>query len=124
IGREKLIIAGFFVYAIVYFCFGSYNSINIFLILFVLYGLYSALTDGSQKSMVSDLIGCDLKGTGFGIYHAVIGITLLPASIIAGYLYDNVGSKAPFYFGAIMALCATCLMIGFTIFSKKKRKNL
>ena len=123
IGREKLIIAGFFVYAIVYFCFGSYNSINIFLILFILYGLYSALTDGSQKSMVSDLVGCELKGTGFGIYHAVIGITLLPASIIAGYLYDNYGSKVPFYFGAIMSLSASLLMIVFTLYPKKHNKK-
>lgn len=123
IGREKLIIAGFLVYAIVYFFFGSFNSINIFIILFVLYGLYSALTDGSQKSMVSDLVGYDLKGTGFGIYHAVIGITLLPASIIAGYLYDNYGAKVPFYFGAIMALTASLLMILFCLYSKKSKKR-
>ena len=123
IGREKLIILGFIVYAIVYYFFGRFNSINVFIFLFMLYGFYSALTDGSQKAMISDIVSKDLKGTGFGIYHAVLGITLLPASLIAGLLYDKVNSNAPFYFGSIMALIATILMIIFTITDKKKIKT-
>ncbi|MDD3333737.1 MAG: MFS transporter [Proteiniphilum sp.] len=122
IGREKLIILGFLVYAIVYYFFGRFNSINIFIFLFMLYGFYSALTDGSQKAMISDIVSKDLKGTGFGIYHAVLGITLLPASLIAGLLYDKVNSNAPFYFGSVMALIATILMIIFTVLDKRKIK--
>lgn len=122
IGREKLIILGFLVYAIVYYFFGRFNNIKVFIFLFMLYGFYSALTDGSQKAMISDIVSKDLKGTGFGIYHAVLGITLLPASLIAGLLYDKVNSNAPFYFGSVMALIATVLMIIFTILDKKKRK--
>lgn len=122
IGREKLIILGFIVYAIVYYFFGRFNNINVFIFLFMLYGFYSALTDGSQKAMISDIVSKDLKGTGFGIYHAVLGITLLPASLIAGLLYDKVNSNAPFYFGSVMALIATILMIIFTVLDKKKEK--
>jgi len=122
IGREKLIILGFFVYAVVYYLFGRFNSINMFIFLFVLYGLYSALTDGSQKSMVSDIVSKELKGTGYGLYHAVLGITLLPASLIAGLLYDKVGSNAPFYFGATMALIATVLMTIYAVWNKKEKK--
>ena len=121
IGREKLIILGFLVYGIVYYFFGRFNSINVFILLFILYGFYSALTDGSQKAMISDIVSKDLKGTGFGVYHAVLGITLLPASLIAGLLYDRVNSNAPFYFGSVMALIATILMIIFTILNKRKR---
>ena len=119
IGREKLIILGFFVYALVYFFFGMFNSIGIFIMLFVMYGFYSALTDGSQKSMVSDIVSKELTGTGFGLYHAVLGITLLPASLIAGLLYDNVNSNAPFYFGSAMAMLACVLMVIFVVFYKK-----
>ena len=122
IGREKLIILGFLTYAVVYFFFGKYKNINIFLFLFVLYGFYSALTDSSQKAMISDIVSKDLKGTGYGLYHAVLGITLLPASLIAGILYDKVNSDAPFYFGAVMALLATILMIIFTIGHRTKTK--
>ena len=86
----------------------------------MLYGFYSALADTSQKAMISDIMNKDLKGTGFGLYHAVLGITLLPASLIAGILYDNINSNAPFYFGAVMAFLATILMIIFTMLYKKK----
>ncbi len=123
IGRSKLMIAGFIIYAIVYICFGAFNNIKIFVLLFILYGLYSALVDTSQKAMVSDIVSKDLKGTGFGLYHAILGIALLPASFIAGKLYDNVNSQAPFYFGAIMAIIAALLMIGLTIAIKRKKTN-
>jgi MFS family permease len=119
IGREKLIILGFFIYSVVYFFFGAFNNIKIFVCLFVLYGCYSALVDTCQKSLVSDLVSKNLKGTGFGVYHAVLGITLLPASIIAGVLYDKVNSSAPFYFGSAMAMLASIFMILFTL-SKRR----
>ncbi len=114
-GRGIMIICGYLVYAAVYFLFGHFNSVSIFIMLFMFYGLYSALADGSQKSLLSDIVSKDMKGTGFGIYHAIIGITLLPASVIAGYLYDNVNSNAPFYFGAAMSLTAAVLMIVFML---------
>ncbi|NLP58715.1 MFS transporter [Lutibacter sp. B1] len=122
IGREKLITLGFLVYAITYYFFGKFNNIQIFIFLFMLYGFYSALTDSSQKAMISDIISKDLKGTGYGLYHAILGITLLPASLIAGLLYDKINSSAPFYFGSIMALIATLLMVLFTIWNKKNNK--
>ncbi len=122
IGREKLILMGFIVYAITYYLFGRFNSINVFIFLFIMYGFYSALTDGSQKAIISDIVSKDLKGTGFGIYHAVLGITLLPASLIAGVLYDKVNSNAPFYFGSAMALMATILMVIFIIWDRRRQK--
>jgi len=122
IGRERLIIPGFLIYALTYFLFGKFNSISIFIGLFAMYGLYSALVDGSQKAMISDIVSKDLRGTGFGIYHAVLGITLLPASLIAGLLYDKVNSSAPFYFGAAMAVGAAILMGIFTISSTKRKQ--
>jgi MFS family permease len=66
-----------------------------------------------QKALVSDLIDKDKRGTGLGMYNAILGFTLLPASLIAGLLYDNVNSSAPFYFGAIMAFLAAIMMFIF-----------
>ncbi|MGE5473020.1 MAG: MFS transporter [Ignavibacteriales bacterium] len=113
IGRERLIIFGFFLYSIIYLCFGAFSLHYIIITLFALYGLYSASTDGIQKALVSDLIDSDKRGTGLGLYNAVLGITLLPASLIAGVLYDKVNSSAPFYFGAAMSFIAAVLMIIF-----------
>lgn len=124
VGREILIILGFLTYALVYFLFGRYNSINVFFFLFMLYGLYSALVDGSQKSMVADMVSKDLRGTGYGIYHSVLGITLLPASLIAGLLYDKVNANAPFYFGAVMALIAALLMVILVVMEKRGKTSV
>jgi MFS family permease len=85
----------------------------VLIILFALYGLYSASTDGVQKALVSDLIDDDKRGTGLGLYNAVLGITLLPASLIGGILYQYVSSSAAFYFGAVMAFAAMVMMVIF-----------
>ncbi|MCI1780133.1 MAG: MFS transporter [Bacteroidales bacterium] len=123
IGREKLIIAGYLIYSITYFMFGRFNDIHIFLFLFMSYGLYSALVDSSQKAMVSDLVGKELRGTGYGLYHAALGITLLPASLIAGILYDKVDADAPFYLGSVMAFIAAILMVIFLFENKVRSKT-
>ncbi len=113
IGRERLIVFGYLLYSIVYFGFGRTNDKAAVVLLFALYGLYSAVTDGVQKALVSDLTDKNKRGTGLGIYNSLIGITLLPASVIAGILYDKVDNSAPFYFGSAMALIAAMLMVGF-----------
>lgn len=113
IGRERLIIFGYLLYSVIYFGFGRTNSKLILILLFALYGLYSAATDGVQKALVSDLIDKNKRGTGLGLYSCILGMTLLPASVIAGLLYDNVNNRAPFYYGAIMALVAAILMLIF-----------
>lgn len=121
VGKEKILVAGFLIYALVYYWFGRTSDITAITLLFALYGLYSAATDGIQKAFVTDVIDKNKKGTGLGIYNAIIGITLLPASIIAGLLYDRAGSAAPFYFGASMAFLAFLLMIVFCIYRRTVR---
>jgi MFS family permease len=113
IGKEKIIVAGFLIYAIVYFGFGITGSVATIICLFALYGLYSAATDGIQKAFISDTIDNNKQGTGMGIYNALLGITLLPASLIAGLLYDKVNSHIPFYFGAVTAVISAILMLFF-----------
>jgi MFS family permease len=113
IGKEKILVAGFLIYAIVYFGFGITKSATTIIPLFALYGLYSAATDGIQKAFVSDIVDKNKQGTGLGIYNALLGITLLPASVIAGLLYDKVNSRIPFYFGAVTAVISAILMFCF-----------
>jgi MFS family permease len=119
VGKEKILIVGFLIYAVVYYGFGITTSTEAIIALFALYGLYSAATDGIQKAFISDMIDKNKKGTGLGIYNALLGITLLPASLIAGSLYDKVNSSIPFYFGAGTAAASAILMLIF--FLKYKR---
>ncbi|MBN2665878.1 MAG: MFS transporter [Bacteroidales bacterium] len=115
IGKEKILITGFLIYAVVYFGFGFSADKRSIVALFALYGLYSAATDGIQKAFISDIIDKNKKGTGLGIYNGLLGITLLPASLIAGVLYDKVNSSVPFYFGALTASISAILMLVFLI---------
>jgi MFS family permease len=119
IGKEKILITGFLIYAVVYYGFGVTTTTGAIVALFALYGLYSAATDGIQKAFISDMIDRNKKGTGLGIYNALLGITLLPASLIAGLLYDKINSSIPFYFGAATAALSAILMLLYSFRFKR-----
>lgn len=121
IGKERILITGFLIYAVVYFGFGFSEGKGALIALFALYGIYSAATDGIQKAFISDSIDSNKKGTGLGIYNGLLGMTLLPASLIAGVLYDKVNSSIPFYFGAVTASISAILMLVFLLRFKKSR---
>jgi MFS family permease len=124
VGKERILIIGFLIYALVYFGFGKASDNIMIICLFAFYGLYSAATDSIQKAFVSDNVDSNKKGTGLGIYNALLGITLLPASIIAGLLYDKVNSSVPFYFGSATAILSFILMIIFSITGRTSRRKI
>jgi MFS family permease len=123
IGKEKILITGFVIYAVVYYGFGVTTNTGAIIALFAVYGLYSAATDSIQKAFISDMIDNNKKGTGLGIYNALLGITLLPASLIAGLLYDRVNSSVPFYFGAATAAISAILMLIYSVRYKNRLFN-
>ncbi|MDP3092315.1 MAG: MFS transporter [Nitrospira sp.] len=104
IGPKKMILSGFVLFAMVYAGFALATHIWQIATLFIGYGLYMGLTDGVQRAYLSTLISADQQATGFGLYHMVVGLAILPASLIAGLLWDSIGPAAPFAFGATMAL--------------------
>ena len=115
IGRKKLIIAGWLIYALIYLGFALADTAIHIALLYLAYGFYYGLTYGTAKAMVSDLVPVELRGTAYGSYNAVLGILDFPASLIAGVLWSGLGSwkgfgpSAPFYFGAVMAMIAVIL---------------
>lgn len=113
IGRKNVIVAGYLVYAAVYAGFGAARSAPSVWALFGLYGVYNALTQGAQRAFAADLTSTGTRGTGMGAYHALTGLALLPASLIAGYLWQAVSPAAPFYFGAATASLSAILLAVF-----------
>lgn len=113
LGRKKLIILGWSLYALVYLGFAVIQQGWVVWLLFVLYGLYYGMAEGVARALVCDLVPENKRGTAFGLYHGVVGITLLPASLIAGALWQSISPAAPFYFGAILAVLA---VLGLLIF--------
>ncbi|MCG2766947.1 MAG: MFS transporter [Anaerolineae bacterium] len=116
IGRQKVIVGGWLVYALIYLGFAVVGRGWHIWVLYALYGVYYGLAYGTTKAMVADLVPADLRGTAYGTYNAVLGILDFPASLIAGFLWGGVGAwkgfgpSAPFFFGAALSLMAALLM--------------
>lgn len=109
IGRKSLLVAGYAVYGVIYLGFGVTGAA--FLpILFGMYGLYIGLTEGVEKALVSELAPVSERATWIGLHATAIGIGLLPASLLAGVLWDAFGASAPFYFGGALGIAAALAM--------------
>jgi predicted MFS family arabinose efflux permease len=78
-----------------------------------LYLKFSKKVIASVMAFVADVVEEKHLGLAYGVYNTAIGLTLLPASLIAGVLWDKIGPQAPFYFGAFLGLFATLLLIIF-----------
>ncbi len=117
IGRRRLIVGGWLVYAVIYLGFAAARSSWQVWVLYAVYGLYYGMAYGSANALVADLVPEHLRGTAYGTYNAVIGLLAFPASFIAGVLWQGLGKwagfgpSAPFLFGGLMALIAAILMI-------------
>lgn len=106
VGRKRILVLGYFVYALVYFAFAQVTHVSALWGLFIIYGMYIALTEGVEKALLADIAPSHLRGTVIGLHATLVGLALLPASFIAGFLWDLFGPPAPFYFGASMGLIA------------------
>ncbi|MDR1519222.1 MAG: MFS transporter [Planctomycetota bacterium] len=107
IGRKYTLCAGYFLYGVVYLGIGMSNSAAAFWGLFALYGVYTALTAGGERALIAELAPARLKSGALGLHSAIAGAGLLPASLIAGALWDALGQSAPFMLGGVLALVAS-----------------
>jgi MFS family permease len=113
LGRRPLIIAGWAVYALVYYGFARAETSLHAWLLFGCYGIFFGLTEGVEKAMVADLVGAGVRGRAFGWFHLTIGLTALPASILFGVIWDRMGPVMAFGFGAVCSIAAAALLLVF-----------
>jgi MFS family permease len=109
VSRRMVIVGGYVVFALVYIGFAWAAIAWHIWLLFAAYGVYSGLTDGVERAYAADLVPDHLRGTAFGVYHTLTGLALLPASVVAGLLWQSVGPAAPFVYGAAMSLAAIAI---------------
>lgn len=114
IGMRPVIAGSFVLFALVYAGFALADTPWPIAGLFVLYGVYMGFTEGVQRAYLATLVPSERTATGFGLYHMIVGVAILPASLIAGFLWDHVGPAAPFWFGAGMAALAAILFAGLS----------
>lgn len=113
IGRWRIIIVGWFIYACVYagFALLPFSQAWGMWPLMAIYGVYMALTEGVGKALIADHAPSDCRGTAMGIFYGLTGLTTLIASLSAGFLWDRFGASAALLLGSGFAILAIVALV-------------
>jgi len=111
VSRRLLVAVAWTIYAVAYAGFAMAGSAGSVGMLWILYGTYYGVNEAVGRALVADLAPTDLRATGYGVINAVVGLLVLPASVIAGLLWDRIAPGAPFWFGAACAGAALVLLV-------------
>ncbi len=110
VGRKPIIVTSFIYYAIIYVLFGFANHAWMVWVLFAAYGIFYGLSDGIFRAYVADIVEEENRATAYGVLNTVIGIFLLPASVLMGLVWTQFSSQIAFIVAAGLG------MVGFIIF--------
>ncbi|HYU43153.1 MAG TPA: MFS transporter [Vicinamibacteria bacterium] len=111
VGRRATIAAGWVLYALAYAGLALASSPWQVWALFVVYGLHHALTEGPERALVAETAAGEARGRAFGLYYALTGALLLPASLITGGLWQRISPAAALLTGAAIALVAAVALL-------------
>ncbi len=111
LGRRPFLVAAYLLYALAYGLLAWSGAPALVIAAMAVYGVHSALVEVSQRSLLADLVVAERRGTAYGIYHTVVGLALLPASVGAGMLWDRFGARVTFGADAALALLAGLLFV-------------
>ncbi|MGE5126537.1 MAG: MFS transporter, partial [Betaproteobacteria bacterium] len=106
LGRRRAIVLGWAVYALAYLGFALARTPLAVVALFAFYGLFHAFSEGAERALVAELAGAAARGRAFGLFHAVTGAALLPASALTGLLWQRFGAGVALGAGAALAALA------------------
>ena len=116
-GKKRILSLGYLLFGLMCLGFAFATSSLHAWLLFVVFGLAVAIVDTVPRAMVPEMVSSEVKGTAYGFYHMVIGVLDLPASALAGLLWDIFGKvKGPmiaFSYGAVLAIIAAVLLAVF-----------
>jgi len=111
LGRRRLAVAGYLVFAVAYAMMALVGSAAGAWLGFLVYGVYMGVADGNGRALLAQMSPSDRRATAFGVYHGVVGLAALPASVVAGLLWERVSPAAPFWVGAAAAIAAAVLLM-------------
>lgn len=110
-GRVRLLVTGYLAYAVFYVGMAVWAEPGWRLyVLFGLYGIFMAATEGVERALMADLAPPEQRGTAFGWLNLVMGALLLPASLLFGWLWEGLSATVAFGFSASCALAAGLLL--------------
>lgn len=110
VGRKNVIGIGFLLWILVCLGFIFSQSYILVIFLFVLYGLQKGALETVQKAFVAELSPEQFRASSLGGFQMVIGLCALPASLIAGLLWDNFGKEATMIYSIILSITSLGLL--------------
>jgi MFS family permease len=111
IGRKSVLMMGYVLFATMAIGLLFTSQIYAIFVIFVVYGIFYAMIDGSQRAFVADLAPPDLRATALGTFHTSIGLIALPGGFLAGILWDVISPEATFLFALALALGSILLLV-------------
>ncbi|MGE5457084.1 MAG: MFS transporter [Methanococcaceae archaeon] len=111
LGKKNVFVAGLLIFSAVYFGFGISGQYIVMWLLFALYGIYAASTEGVAKAWVSDLIADESRGTAIGLLTMLSSLAVMAGSILTGLLWDAFGPQIPFFISSAVSLVVALLLI-------------
>ena len=111
LGKRNIFTVGLVLFSLVYFGFAFIPDIYLLWVLFALYGIYAASTEGISKAWISDIIPDERRGTAIGLATLITGICVMIGSFATGFLWDKFGSQVPFLISAIVSLIIALFVI-------------
>jgi MFS family permease len=109
-GRKVPIAIAWLIYGVSYVGFALASSAGWAAALWILYGAYYGINDAVGRALIADVAPTHLRGTSYGILNFAVAIAVLPASLLAGLLWDTIAPAAPFLFGGVCALVAVVVL--------------
>ena len=111
LGKQKVFSFGLIIFSAVYFGFALAPNIDFMWVLFALYGIYAASTEGVSKAWISDLIPNEQRGSAIGLLTMLSSFSIMFGSFLTGVLWDKFGSQIPFLISAIISLIIAIILL-------------
>ncbi|WP_309893797.1 MFS transporter [Archangium sp.] len=112
LGASRLVLAGWSLYALSYFALAGARGVPLTMVVIAIYGLYHALAEGAEKSLLTALVPAEARGRAFGLYNGLSGGASLAAGLLFGALWTTRGSTTAFVTaGALAGLSALLLVL-------------
>jgi len=122
VGRKPIIVTSFIYYAIIYVLFGFANQAWMVWVLFAAYGIFYGLSDGIFRAYVADIVEEENRATAYGVLNTVIGIFLLPASVLMGLVWTQFNSQIAFIVAAGLGMVGFIIFLVSLVITKKPKK--
>lgn len=110
-GKKTIFVSGLVLFSLVYLGFGLMQDASLIWLLFAVYGIYAAATEGILKAWISDMVQDNQRGSAVGLLTMMMSFGVMGGSVLAGFLWDQFGASMPFLLSSLVSLIIALLLL-------------